>query len=353
VAGRVDLWDAGDFFYHPKEILCPTHGRFQERIPWADEHARVTYRFEYVLLVLCQMMVQKAAAELLHIATSTLSDLLHRTITRLREGHRIRGLRSIGVDEISYCKGKKYATVVYDLERHCVVWVGKGKGRATIDRFFREALSPKQRMAVTRASCDMSQAYIGAIKHYCPKAVLVLDHFHLTKALLTAVDEVRKEEWRKATKDEKAMFKGLRWLLFLHSSNRTKGHTRLLNQVKSSNRRIHRAWVLKDEFEHFWDYVYPKPAETFLKGWMTAALRSRLQPLRDFVGTLKKHWEHVVAYISTPITNAVSEGINRIIKIVKNRASGFRSLDAFSDMIYLTVGDVNIPEQIPAWFRTL
>jgi transposase len=199
----------------------------------------------------------------------------------------------------------------------------------------------------------MGQTYIGAIKHYCPKAMLVLDHFHLTKALLKAVDEVRKEEWRNATKDEKAMFKGLRWLLFLHSSNRTKGHTRLLNQVKSSNRRIHRVWVLKDEFEQFWDYVYPKPAETFLKGWMTAALRSRLQPLRDFVETLKKYWEHVVAYISTPITNAVSEGINRIIKIVKNRASGFRSLDAFSDMIYLTVGDVNIPEQIPAWFRTL
>jgi len=99
--------------------------------------------------------------------------------------------------------------------------------------------------------------------------------------------------------------------------------------------------------------VYPQSAETFLKGWMTAALRSRLQPLRDFVQTLKNHWKYVVAYISTPISNAVGEGINRIIKIVKNRASGYRTLDAFTDMIYLTVGDVNIPEQIPARFRTL
>jgi transposase len=111
--------------------------------------------------------------------------------------------------------------------------------------------------------------------------------------------------------------------------------------------------VLKDEFEQFWQYVYPGAAETFLKGWMTAALRSRLQPLREFVKTLKKHWEHVLAFINTPITNAVGEGINRIIKLVKNRASGYRTLDAFTDMIYLTVGDVNIPEQIPARFRTL
>ena len=36
------------FWYHPREILCPTHGRVQEDIPWADPYARVTYRFEYV-----------------------------------------------------------------------------------------------------------------------------------------------------------------------------------------------------------------------------------------------------------------------------------------------------------------
>ena len=138
--------------------MCPTHGRVQEDIPWADAYARITYRLEYVLLVYCQLMTQKAAAQLLHIAKSTLSGLLHRTIERLREGHRIRGLRSMGVDEISYCKGRKFATVVYDLDRHCVVWVGKGKGCETIDLFFEQELSLRQRSAITWASCDMSQA---------------------------------------------------------------------------------------------------------------------------------------------------------------------------------------------------
>ena len=97
-----------------------------------------------------------------------------------------------------------------------------------------------------------------------------------------------------------------------------------MNQLKSGIRRIHRAWVLKDEFEQFWQYVYPQAAETFLKGWMTASLRSRQQPLREFVKTLKKHWEHVLAFISTPITNAVGKEINRMIKIGKNRVSGYR-----------------------------
>ena len=44
--------------------------------------------------------------------------------------------KSIGIDESSYCKGKKYATVVYDMDKGCVVWVSKGKNRETIDSFY-------------------------------------------------------------------------------------------------------------------------------------------------------------------------------------------------------------------------
>ena len=63
--------------------------------------------------------------------------------------------------------------------------------------------------------------------------------------------------------------------------------------------------------------------------------------------------ENIVAFVDRPLTNAVGEGLNRIIKIVKNRASGYRHLDYFADMIYLTVGDLDIPAQIPSELRTL
>ena len=81
---RLALW------YAPKEIECPTHGRVQEEIPWGPAYARVTYRLEWRLCTLCQMMTQKAAAEILRLPTSTLSNLLHRVITRVRDGHTIR-----------------------------------------------------------------------------------------------------------------------------------------------------------------------------------------------------------------------------------------------------------------------
>lgn len=339
--------------YQLKEIDCPTHGRVQEEIPWAAPKAQVSYRFEYLMLVYAREMTATASAKLLGIPKSTFSDILHRTITRIRKGHRIRNLRKIGVDEIAYRKGKRYATLVYNLETARVVWIGNGKGKATINRFFNKALSDYQRKSIRWASCDMSVAYMNAIKEHCPNATLVIDRFHVVKALNAALDKVRIEEWNKVCHRSGKTIKGLRWLLFVHSSNRSQQDTELLHQLKYSNRRIYRAWVLKDEFERFWDFPDTGAARSFAKGWMTAVLKSRLQPMRKFVHMLKAHFEDIITFIESHLTNAVAEGLNRIVKIVKNRASGFYDLNVFADLIFLRVGDLDIPAQINPRFRTL
>lgn len=341
------------FVYRPKEIQCPTHGRAQEAIPWSDRNARVTYRFEFLMLTYSQLMTQKAAAQLLNIPKSTFSDILHRTINRVRDGHRIRGLKSIGVDEVSYKKGHKYVTVVYDLARARAVWVGEGKKRETIDSFFENQLSDYQKREIQWASCDMSETFIGALKTHCPNAKIVLDRFHIVKALNNAVDEVRKEQWRNVAGNERKALKGIRWILFRNHDNRTKEDRNILNALRKSNRRIHRASILKDEFDSFWDFKAPWAARRFLKNWTTAALRSRLEPLRKFVATIRKHSEDIITFVECRITNAVAEGLNRIIRMVKNRASGFKSVNAFVDLIYLTIGNVDIPAQFPAGVRTL
>ncbi len=341
------------FWYAPKEIVCPTHGLVQEAIPWAAPYARITYRLEFRICALCQIMTQKAAAAILKMAPSTLSNCLHRVITRVRTGHTIRGLVTLGADEIAYCKGRKYATIIYDLDRSHVVWVGQGKGRETIDRFFNESLSEYQRLKIKWASCDMSRAYTGAIQHHCPNATLVIDRFHVVKALNEALDAVRKDEWRGLDKRGRQAIKGLRWMLGMQARNRSKKQSRFLNALRTSNRRIHRAWVLKDEFERVWHFIYPGAARQFLKRWMTAALRSRLPSLKTFVTTVRNHFDNILSFIERPLTNAVGEGINRLLKIVKNRASGFRGLEPFADLIFLTIGDLDIPAHIPSDLRAL
>ena len=259
----------------------------------------------------------------------------------------------IGVDEISYQKGRKFVTVVYDLKKGCVLWVGKGKGRDTLDIFFNEELSDFQKKNIKWASCDMSDAYINGIKAHCPNVKLVLDRFHIVKSLNEALDDVRKEEWRKLSGEDKKAMKGLRWLLYRHSVTRSKSETDRLKELEKSNNRIYRAWVLKDEFEKFWDYTYSGSSEKFLKAWVTRTLRSQIESMKKFARTLRKNFENIITFTEGQVTNATAEGVNRILKIIKNRASGFKNVNSFIDMIMLVKGDLDIPAQIPNMFRLM
>ncbi len=84
--------------------------------------------------------------------------------------------------------------------------------------------------------------------------------------------------------------------------------------------------MLTDEFAQFCGFTYKGAAEKFLCTWMTSALRSRIPSLRTFVGRLKTYFDNILAFLERELTNAVAAGLNRIIKIVKIRASGYRNL---------------------------
>ncbi len=333
--------------YSPREIICETHGRVQEDIPWAALHSRTTYRFDFQMMRLCKVMTQKEAAAQLGVPASTLAEMLHRCVGRYRDGHKLRGLKNLGIDEISYKRGHRYLTIVYDLDRSQVVWVGEGKKRKTIDRFFNEVMSAGQRARVETACCDMSRTYIGAIEHHLPRALLVIDRFHVIKALNDSVDEVRKEVWRAASKAERKGLRGLRFIILKNRKNRTRREHKVMAELARTQRQVARACELKDELSHFWTYSNPSNAEKFLKAWKKRVKLSRIEPLKKFARTLEAHWDGVMASWFG-ITNAVAEGLNRVIRMAKNRASGYRSTDNFANMIYLIVGDLDLPGQIPA-----
>ena len=106
------------------------------------------------------------------------------------------------------------------------------------------------------------------------------------------------------------------------SSTRSRRDTQTLRALEKHNRRIYRAWRLKDEFEQLWTFNAPWAALRFFKRWTTSALRSRLEPLRRFVATARRHQAGILAFVETRVTNAVAEGLNRIVKIVVCRTHG-------------------------------
>ena len=69
------------------------------------------------------------------------------------------------------------------------------------------------------------------------------------------------------------------WCLLKREENLTDKQAVTLKELLSYNLKTVRAWLMKDDFQHFWEYHSAGWAGRFLDEWVTRALRSRLEPM--------------------------------------------------------------------------
>ena len=249
----------------------------------------------------------------------------------------------IGIDEISRKRGHVYLTNVYDLERGVLIWSGEGRTKATLEAFF-AFLGPERSRQLQGVCCDMWQPYVDVITEQAPQATLVFDKFHIVRHLLEAVDDVRRQEIHDKGTQHQDLVTKTRYIWLKNPWNLTDGQRVRLRSLEQLNLRINRAYLLKEAFRRFWDYRLRPWAEKSLQKWFWWATHSRLQPLRDFAWMLRRHEEGILSYFTMRITNATVEGLNNKAKVVSHRAYGFRTATTYIRNLYLTMGDLPMPQ---------
>jgi transposase len=101
-----------------------------------------------------------------------------------------------------------------------------------------------------------------------------------------------------------------------------------------------RATHLKINFQEL--YTQPKEAaEEFLKKWYFWATHSRLQPMIKAAKTIKGHWNGILQWFESKMTNGLLEGLNSLIQAAKARARGYRSTRNLITMVYIIAGKLN------------
>jgi transposase len=200
----------------------------------------------------------------------------------------------IGIDEVSRRKGQVYLTVVYDLERRVLRWVGDDRTEVAVRPLFTEEMG-RRRCHTLRVICmDMSAACAKLVKKHAPKAQILFDRFHIVKHLNEAVEQVRRSEMRRLSVKEKVAFKRSRWLVLKNPWNLSNDQKERLSTLVRWHTPIVRGYYLEEAFQLFWDYKQPKRAEEHLEKWMRSAMRSRLERSRNscacFVGIWKEFW---------------------------------------------------------------
>jgi hypothetical protein len=77
------------------------------------------------------------------------------------------------------------------------------------------------------------------------------------------------------------------------------------------------------------------------------ATHSRSEAVIEVAKTIKSHWDGILNYFDSIITNGILEGINSIVQLMKRNARGYWNTQYFINMIYLKIGKLDfIP---PIW----
>lgn len=307
----------------------------QARIPFADPDRRYTRGFERYVLELSRQMSMQDVAHHLGISWHTVKKIQKRSLQKHFSNPSLKALKRIAIDEISVGRGHRYLTVVLDLHRGAVVFVGEGKGANALKPFWKRLKSSRAR--IQAVAMDMSQAYISAVTNNLPHATIVFDHFHVIKLMNEKLTELRRDLYREATDLlQKNVLKGTRWLLLKNPENLRddRNERARLEEALAINKPLATAYYMKEDLRLLWSMPDKATAAAHLREWIARAEDSGIRMLKDFAQTLREHMRGILAYYDHRISTGPLEGTNNKIKTLQRQAYGFRDKDFFILRIY-------------------
>jgi transposase len=329
------------YLYVPQwRLVCPgCRDVVTERLDLCDPDQVLTRRYELHIATLCEHMTVHAVAAREGLHWSTVKRIDRKYLQRRQDAYRFGEVRRICLDEIAYRKGQRYLTVVSDLDTRQVIWIGKGREKATVAAFF-AALGSERTARIECVAMDMSAAYIAAVEDGAPQAFIVYDRFHIMQYVNEAVDQVRREEQRKADKAGKETLKGKRWVLLRREKDLPMAQRMQLWELYTLNQGIAISHILKEDFTTLFECRDLTQAARFLDTWTARARQSKLAPFLRLCEQLDRWRGNLLNYFVHRISNSLAEAINNNINVLKRTARGFHDLGYFMLKIMQRCGNL-------------
>jgi len=302
----------------------------QERLDWLADNPRFTRSFARAVGRDGRSMPLTVVAQRHRLSWGAVRRLELAYMEQLWAKHPpAKRIRAMGVDEVSIKKGHRYAIVVADLDRQRPIWMSESPGRAEedMDRFF-DDLGPRRAARIKLAVMDMWKPFRNSTAAHAPNARFVFDKFHVLRHLSDALDQVRRAEYKRVNEKERKFIKGQRYTLLSHQANLNPDGRRSLKTLLKANKRLHKAYLLKEAFGQLWDYNYPACARTFFDNWKAQLKWQRLKPFEKFAAMVERHWEGVASYChpDNKVSLGFMEGLNNKIRVIQRRAYGIKDL---------------------------
>ena len=297
-----------------------------EHLDWLAENPRYTQRFAMHVGGLCRDMTVSRVAEIERLHHSTVKDLDKLYMSRQIELAGMPTPRAIGVDEISIRKGHNYRVIVSDLDQRRPIWVGgEGRKEEDLDGFF-NFIGKSKCKRIDLAVMDMWKAFRNSTQKNAPQALIIYDKFHIISHLSKALDQVRRDEYKRLSGKDRTYIKGQRYTLLSNKENLDLDGRRSLKKLLSANARLNTAYLLKESFGQLWNYKTARGARAFFERWKEGLKWKRLKPFVKFAAMVDRHWDGIVSYCNpgNKVSLGLVEGVNNKIRVIQRKAYGYR-----------------------------
>jgi transposase len=313
-------------FLEVYRVCCPDCGIKIEKVPQLPSKAPFSKRFEEAVGQACESASARQVARRFDLPASTVRAIDLRYLERWAAARRKPALAQMGVDEIYLGKKQKFITVVSNLGSGEPVWFGRERKKETLDGFFQEEISAGQRMRITAACVDMWEPYRLSIEQWAPNCRIVYDKFHVMQHANKAIDEVRRAEFFRKGKHLRELVKGKRWLLLSRWVNLSPGKRQELNRLFALNRKVFKAYLLKESLDRLWMYHYEGAMLNYLQRWIDQLRWQRLRAFQKLAEMLLDHLDGILNYCRTKVPLGVVEAVNGNIKSLLRRGRGYKNL---------------------------
>lgn len=304
-------------------VKCRRCGVKVEWLGFVEGKHPYTQRFAKAVARDCEDAPVSRVATKWRLSPQTVRRIDKRALLSWKRRRKRRALRQMGVDELFWKKGK-CLTIVSDLERGEPMWAGRERRKATLDRFFAEELPPRRRRWVRAVCVDMWEPFRLSIREHLPGVAIVYDKFHVMKHVSKAIEETRRQEFFRQGGHLRSVMRGKRWLLLTRRKKLSRRKRGLLNEALSLNRRLFKAYYLKEQIERLWSYTYEGAARRFFQAWVRSLLWQRLPAFKELARTLETHLDGILAYCRHKVPFGVVEAINGNLRAVIRRGRGYR-----------------------------
>jgi len=305
---------------------CKTCGLVEVAVGIARPYKRCTIRLEQHLFRLTKDSTVIAVARRMKVDWETVKDAEVRYIRGLLRRRNLEGITRIGIDEVSYHKGHKYLTLVTDLDGHRVIYATHGNDGASIRRFVRW-FGPKRCRRIKVAVTDMHDPYTSVLKKAMPRAALVYDHFHVSKVVHDALEEIRRRIQRQLPPADRRILKGQRYVLLRARENLSDKQRVSLQELLALNTDLTAGHILKEGFRYVFRASDMKEGRKRLKAWEAQVRESGVPELLDVLKTIERRRKGIENFFRYRAANGMAEGFNNVVGTIKKQAYGFHDRD--------------------------